>query len=141
MLIRKSTAQWEGNLKNGKGQMSLGSGSFEGAYTFGTRFENVKGLNPEELIGAALAGCFSMSLAHELDKKGKTPQSVDTEARAELEKTDEGFSITAITLETEAKVADLDGDTFQKIAKEAKNNCPVSRALAGVKIKLNARLG
>lgn len=140
MPFRKSRAQWEGGLREGKGHMSLGSGSFEGAYSFGTRFENGKGSNPEELIGAALAGCFSMALAGELERTGKAPRSVSTEAEVELRKTEAGFSISTITLTTEAEVPDMDQAAFQDIAEGARKNCPVSRALTGVEIKLNARL-
>jgi len=140
MPIRKSNAEWQGNLREGKGRMSLGSGSFVGAYSFGSRFQDSQGTNPEELIGAAHAGCFSMALSNELDKKGYTPKSVNTEASVELEKTEAGFTITTITLDTRAGVQGLENVTFQKIAEEAKTGCPVSRALAGVKIKLQAKL-
>ena len=140
MPTRKSQAEWQGNLKGGKGRMSLGSGSFVGSYSFGSRFEEAQGTNPEELIGAAHAGCFSMAFAHELDQKGYTPQKVSTEARVELEKKVDGFAITTITLDTQAEVAGVDEKTFQHIAEEAKKGCPVSKALAGVEIKLQAEL-
>ncbi|MEJ2629063.1 MAG: OsmC family protein [bacterium] len=140
MPIRKSKAEWQGNLKQGKGSMSLGSGSFTGSYSFGSRFEETQGTNPEELIGAAHAGCFSMAFAHELDQKGYTPKKVSTEARVELEKKNEGFAIITITLITRAEVSGVDEEIFQKIAQEAKKGCPVSKALAGVEIKLQAEL-
>lgn len=140
MPIRKSNAEWKGNLKEGTGRMSLGSGSFVGSYSFGSRFQDSQGTNPEELIGAAHAGCFSMALSNELDKKGYTPKSVNTEARVELEKTEAGFTITTITLDTRVEVAGVDDETFQKTTEEAKSGCPVSRALAGVEIKLQAEL-
>ncbi|MBN2105151.1 OsmC family protein [bacterium] len=140
MPVRKSSAEWQGNLKEGKGQMKLGSGYFEGAYSFGSRFEKVQGTNPEELIGAAHAGCFSMALAHELDQQGYKPLSIKTEAEVQLDKTEEGFSISTITLNTRAEVPDVNSDTFNKIAEQAKSACPVSRALAGVEIRLKTDL-
>ena len=140
MPIGKSKAEWQGNLKQGRGKMSLGSGSFMSSYSFGFRFEEAPGTNPEELVGAAHAECFSMALAHELDQKGYEPHRVNTEARVELEKKDEGFAITTITLNTRAEVSGVDEESFQKIAQEAKKGCPVSKALAGVEIKLRAEL-
>jgi osmotically inducible protein OsmC len=138
--IRKSSAEWQGTLKQGKGRMSLGSGSFIGPYSFGSRFEESKGTNPEELIGAAHAGCFSMALSHELDQQGYQPHKVYTEASVELVKMESGFTISTITLNTRADVSGVDPETFQKIAERAKTGCPVSRALAGVEIKLHAEL-
>ncbi len=140
MPIRKSSAEWKGNLKDGKGRMSLGSGSFVGAYSFGSRFQESQGTNPEELIGAAHAGCFSMALANDLDKNGYAPKTIRTEAEVELEKTEEGFTITTITLNTQAAVEGVKVENFKKIAKGAKDGCPVSRALGGVEIKLRAEL-
>jgi osmotically inducible protein OsmC len=140
MPIRKSSAEWQGNLKQGKGRMSLGSGAFVGSYSFGSRFEESQGTNPEELIGAAHAGCFSMALSHELDQQGYKPYKIYTEASVELVKTESGFTISTITLNTSADVSGVNPETFQKIAEQAKTGCPVSRALTGVEIKLHAEL-
>ena len=141
MPTRNSSAIWEGNLKEGKGTMKLGSGAYEGAYTFASRFENGKGTNPEELIGAAHAGCFSMALASGLAKSGHDPKRIATTARVSLTKGDSGFRITAIELETEASVPGLDRSDLQKHAEEAKKNCPVSRALSGeISVTVQAKL-
>jgi osmotically inducible protein OsmC len=140
MAIRTARAQWEGNLQEGRGKMALGSGAFEGAYSFASRFEEGTGTNPEELIGAAHAGCFSMAFAAALGKANFTPTRVATTAKVHLMKGAEGFSITAIDLETEAQVPGIDPAKFQEIAEGAKKGCPVSRALAGTEIRLNARL-
>lgn len=140
MPVRKANAVWNGDLKGGNGTMKLGSGAFEGSYSFGTRFEETPGTNPEELIAAAHAGCFSMALAAGLGRAGYTPKSVRTSAAAHLEKGDAGFSITRIELVTEAEVPGIDDAAFQEQAQGAKANCPVSKALAGVEISLDARL-
>ena len=140
MPIRKASAVWEGNLPRGKGTMKLGSAAFEGAYSAGSRFEGASGTNPEELIGAAHAGCFSMAFAHALTMAGHTPKEVRTSARVHLDKVDEGFKITSIELITEADVPDIKEDKFRKIAEEAKEGCPVSQALKAVEIKLEAKL-
>jgi osmotically inducible protein OsmC len=140
MAIRTARAQWEGNLQEGRGKMALGSGAFEGAYSFASRFEEGTGTNPEELIGAAHAGCFSMALAAALGKGGFSPTRVATTAKVHLMKGAEGFSITTIELDTEAQVAGIDAAKFQEIADGAKKGCPVSKALTGTEIKLNARL-
>jgi osmotically inducible protein OsmC len=140
MLIRKSTAEWQGNLNRGKGRMKTGSGLLDVPYSAGTRFENIAGTNPEELIGAAHAGCFSMAFAHALDQEGYKVISIKTEARVELQKLEQGFTITTITLNTHADVPEIDEQTFQTIAEQAKVGCPVSRALTGVKIRLEASL-
>ena len=140
MLIRSSNAVWNGNLIDGNGQMSFGSGAYEGQYSFQSRFENGTGTNPEELIGAAHAGCFSMAFSATLAKNGFNPQSVATTAKVHLDKVGEGFKITTIILDTEAKVADIDEAEFQNLAEAAKGGCPVSQALAGVEIKLEAKL-
>jgi osmotically inducible protein OsmC len=139
MPQRKGSAEWTGGLKDGHGSVSLGSGAFEGAYSFGSRFEEGGGTNPEELIGAAHAACFSMALAAALGKAGFEPRRVSTTARVDLEMKD-GPRIAAITLDTEANVPGIDAEEFRKQAEEAKANCPVSRALAGVDIRLEARL-
>ncbi len=140
MPIRKASAVWSGALKGGKGSVKLGSGAFEGVYSFASRFEEGEGTNPEELIGAAHAGCFSMALAHELAEAGYSPKRVATEAKVNLVKTDGGFEISGVTLETEAEVGGIEKETFLKQAESAKNNCPVSKALAGVEISLQAKL-
>ena len=140
MAIRTAKAQWDGNLQEGKGTMALGSGAFEGAYSFASRFEEGKGTNPEELLGAAHAGCFSMAFANALAKGGFTPKSVRTNAKVHLMKQDAGFAITLIELQTEAQVPGIDNAKFQEIADGAKKGCPVSKALAATEIKLDAKL-
>lgn len=139
MPQRKGTAEWKGGLKEGKGSLALGSGAFEGDYSFGSRFEEGAGTNPEELIGAAHAACFSMALAGALGKAGFEPQRIRTTARVDLDMSD-GPRIGTITLQTEAEVPGINADEFQKQAEGAKENCPVSKALAGVDIRLEARL-
>ncbi|HKX29039.1 MAG TPA: OsmC family protein [Blastocatellia bacterium] len=140
MAVRTAKAAWEGNLQSGKGTMSLGSGAFEGQYSFASRFEEGVGTNPEELIGAAHAGCFSMALAATLGQAGFAPQSVRTTATVHLIKDQGGFVIPTIDLATEASVPGIEPDRFQELAETAKKNCPVSKALAGVTIKLTAKL-
>ncbi len=133
--VRKANAVWEGGLKGGKGRVALGSGAFEGSYSFGSRFEEATGTNPEELIGAAHAGCFSMALAAGLERAGHAPKRVSTS-----EKIGEGFKITRIELATEAEVPGIDPAAFAEQARKAKEGCPVSQALAGTEIVLDARL-
>lgn len=140
MPTRSAEATWNGNLKEGEGTMRVGSGAFEGDYTAATRFEEEPGTNPDELIGAAHAGCFSMALANVLAQDGYDPERVHTAARVHLETVDGSPKITRIELNTEADVPGLDNDTFQEHAETAKNNCPVSKALTGVDISLNATL-
>ena len=140
MAVRTATAKWEGNLPQGKGTMATGSGAFKGEYSFPSRFESGAGTNPEELIGAAHAGCFSMALAHMLAEAGHTATSVETTASVKLEKGEAGFSITNITLSTVGVVPGIDAATFQKLANDAKGGCPVSQALASVNITLEAKL-
>ena len=140
MSIRSASAVWEGSLKEGKGKVRLGSGAFEGQYSFASRFEEGKGTNPEELIGAAHAGCFSMALSAGLGRSGFTPKRIQTTAKVHLEKVGEAFRITRIELATEAEVPKIDAKIFQEHAEAAKKGCPVSAALAGVDISLNARL-
>jgi lipoyl-dependent peroxiredoxin len=136
MAVRASSAEWKGTLKEGAGTMKLGSGAYEGPFTFASRFESGKGTNPEELIGAAHAGCFSMFLSALLSNKGFVP-TIRTTATVHLEA---GPTITLIELDTEAEVPGIDEATFQQIAEEAKKGCPVSKALAGPEIKLKAKL-
>jgi osmotically inducible protein OsmC len=140
MVARTAEAEWQGNLQNGNGTMQLGSGAFKGAYSFASRFATGTGTNPEELIAAAHAGCFSMALAAGLGKSGFSPKRIHTTATAQLEKSDGGFAITTIELETEAEIPEIDEGAFQQQVDTAKRDCPVSRALAGVKISVNARL-
>ena len=140
MPKRKATAVWSGDLKQGSGTMRFGSGAFEGPYSFASRFEEGEGTNPEELIGAAHAGCFSMALAGGIAKKGYSPKQIRTNATVSLEKTEQGFEITEINLDTEAEIPDISENEFLKEAEAAKANCPVSRALAGIEIKLRATL-
>ena len=140
MPVRKANAEWKGTLKDGGGTIALGSGAFEGQYSFGTRFEEGTGTNPEELIGAAHAGCFSMALNAGLGRAGFQPNRVTTSANVHLEKVEGGFGITKIELITEAEVPGIDEATFQEQAQGAKENCPVSKALAGVEIHLDATL-
>ena len=120
--------------------MRLGSGSYEGSYSFVSRFEDGPGTNPEELIAAAHAGCFSMAMSAALTRAGTPPTSIKTSATVHLDKGDSGFGITRIDLDTEAEVPGIDADKFNEVAADAKANCPVSRALAAVDITLNARL-
>ena len=140
MPIRSASARWQGSLKEGSGVMKMASGAYEGAYSFMTRFQDEPGTNPEELIAAAHAGCFSMALSAGLGRSGFSPNSVETSAKAHLEKVGEGFQITRIELTTVADVPEIDDATFQEQAAGAKENCPVSKALAGVEISLNATL-
>ena len=140
MPVRKANAVWEGTLKEGQGTMRLGSGAFEGRYSFGSRFEEAGGTNPEELIGAAHAGCFSMAFAAGLGRAGFAPKRVATSAKVHIEKVGEGFKITRIELDNESEVPGIDEAAFQEAARKAKEGCPVSQALGGVEITLNARL-
>lgn len=141
MPIRKADAEWKGNLAEGSGRLKVGSGAFEGPYSFKSRFEDGESAtNPEELVGAAHAGCFTMALTAQLSRARLTPARIHTEARVKLEKVGDAFSITQIELDTEAEVPGLDDATFQKYALEAKQNCPLSKALSGTEIHLNAKL-
>jgi osmotically inducible protein OsmC len=140
MLIRTAEALWEGNLKKGKGLVRLGSGYFEGTYSVGSRFEHADGTNPEELIGAAHAGCFSMALSMMLEQSGYTAEHIHTTAKVHIDKDGAGYKITTIELDTEGKVPGCDESTFREKAELAKMNCPVSKALAGVEIRLQSRL-
>ena len=140
MPVRNAEAVWEGNLKDGKGIMKFGSGAYEGAYSFASRFGDGKGTNPEELIGAAHAGCFSMALSLFLENAGFRAERIRTTAKVHIDKVGEGFRITAIDLETEAKVPGIDEIEFLKQAEATKTGCPVSQALAGVEIRLKAAL-
>ena len=139
-MDRKAEARWEGDLRGGRGKIKLGSGAFEGNYSFGTRFEGAPGTNPEELLGAAHAGCFSMALALFLSNAGHKPTTIETSATVHLTKVGEGFSITGIDLSTRGQVPGISAADFQRFAEEAKTNCIVSRALS-VPVTLSATLG
>jgi osmotically inducible protein OsmC len=135
-----ANAEWKGNLKEGNGQMEFGSGAFKGEFTFKTRFEGGEGTSPEELIGAAHSGCFSMAFSNELAKAGFEPTSVNTTAEVHLTM-DDGPNISKIVLTCDAVVPEISDDKFQEIAEGAKKGCPVSKALGGVgTIELNATL-
>jgi osmotically inducible protein OsmC len=136
MPIRTAQARWEGNLKAGKGKMAFGSGAFEGAYSFSSRFEEGQGTNPEELIAAAHAGCFSMAFSNELDKAGFPPESVETEAAVSLENVDGGFKITKVDLATIGVVPGISEEQFKEIAEQASKGCPVSQALKAIEINV-----
>lgn len=143
MALSTAEAVWEGGLKDGKGTVKTGSGAINGAYSFRTRFEGAQGAagtNPEELIGAAHAGCFSMALSAGLGKAGFTATRIHTTAKVHLEKVGEGFKITRIQLATEAAIPNIDEATFRQQAEGAKAGCPVSQALAGTQIELDAKL-
>jgi lipoyl-dependent peroxiredoxin len=141
MPVRQSEAQWSGDLKQGSGTMKLGSGAYQGAYSFKSRMESGTGTNPEELIAAAHAGCFSMAFSAMLSGAGHVPKRVHTTSKVSFEPVGGGFAITKIELNTEGEVPGIDSATFQKIAEEAKKGCPVSKALAAVpSITLNAKL-
>ncbi len=140
MPARNAEAEWKGNLIEGQSTMKLGSGAFEGNYSFKSRMENGPGTNPEELIGAAHAGCFSMALSAGLAKGGFSPKRVHTKAAVHFDKVGDGFSITHIDLETEAEIPGIDNAKFQEFAEGAKKGCPVSKALTGTTINLKAEL-
>lgn len=140
MIKRTAKAVWQGDLKQGRGSLALGSGAFDGQYSFNSRFEEGTGTNPEELIGAAHAGCFSMALSGDLSGAGYTVDEINTEAIVSMEKGEAGFTITGIKLVTKARVRDIEMAEFAKFASSAKENCPVSRALSAVDIQLEAHL-
>jgi len=140
MPTRTAEAEWRGNLLHGDGNMKLGSGAYEGNYSFATRFEEQPGTNPEELIGAAHAGCFSMALSAMLAEAGYEPKRVHTVAKVSIEKVGDGFAITKSALQTDAEVPGIDEATFRNIAEKAKTGCPVSKALGAIEITLDAKL-
>ena len=139
MAVRKAEAEWTGTLREGSGHVNLGGG-IDLPYSFASRFENGSGTNPEALIGAAHAGCFSMALAAGFVKAGLKPQRVKTVASVTLDNTGSGFEITGIALDCEAEVPGIDDATFQQHANTAKDNCIVSKALKAVPMTLKARL-
>lgn len=140
MPVRKAEAEWSGDLAAGSGNMRLGGGAYEGPYSFTSRFEHGPGTNPEELIAAAHAGCFSMALAHILAEAGYKPARVYTTANVHIEKVGDGFAVTRSALVTEVEAPGIDSETFLHHAEQAKAGCPVSKALAGVEITLEATL-
>ncbi len=140
MPTRTAEAEWRGSLIEGKGQIKVGSGAFEGPYDWRGRSADGAGTNPEELIAAAHSGCFSMALSAQLTEAGHPPTRIHTTARVHLDKAGDGFAITHIELETEAEVPGIDAATFQQMADGAKAGCPVSKALAGTEIHLKATL-
>ena len=139
-MDRTAEARWTGDLKTGKGTVKLGSGAFEGQYSFTSRFESGTGTNPEELLGAAHAGCFSMALNAALGRAGKQPTSITTTASVHLTKGDAGFSISGIALTTRGVVPGITAEEFVKAAEDAKTGCLVSKALSAVPMTLDAQL-
>lgn len=142
-FTRKAEADWNGGIIDGNGKVKLGSGAFEGAYSFNSRFSDdkeQKTTNPEELIAAAHAGCYTMALSGNLGRAGYTPKNIHTTARVKIEKQGDGFVIPNIDLVTEAEVEGIKDDEFQKIAEETKKTCPVSQVLSGAEINLQAAL-
>jgi lipoyl-dependent peroxiredoxin len=141
MPKRTASAVWNGSLTEGNGTMRMASGAYEGPYSFQSRFEEGDGTNPEELIAAAHAGCYSMALSGELGRAGHDPESVETEAIVHIDKVPEGFAIKRIELRTRVTAPGLDDSAFQEAAEAAKKGCPVSQALAAVEsIELDAQL-
>ena len=140
MAVRNADAEWSGGLMTGSGHMKLGSGAFDGPFSFKTRMEEGVGTNPEELIGAAHAGCFSMQFSAMLEHAGFPPDKIHTAAKVYFGPDGGGFSITKIELTTEGTVPGIDDAKFQELAAGAKANCPVSKALAGTEIVLDAKL-
>jgi lipoyl-dependent peroxiredoxin len=140
MPTRTAEAEWSGNLTEGSGSLKVASGAFSGPYDWRSRSAEGPNTNPEELIGAAHAGCFSMAFSHQLAQAGHPPTRVHTTARVHLEKVEAGFAITKIDLETEADVPGVSQEQFQELANGAKTGCPVSKALAGTEITLKATL-
>jgi osmotically inducible protein OsmC len=142
MPTRNATAVWEGTLKGGRGSFSGETGAVNGQYNFGSRFESGEGSNPEELLAAAEAACFSMALSGNLEKSGATPKKIETRAACTVERTDAGMTITSIKLDVKVSADGISADEFQRIAGTTKDTCPVSRALKGnVRMDINARLG
>ena len=140
MAIRTSDAEWRGPVSGGEGSVKLGSGAFEGRYSFASRFEDGAGTNPEELLGAAHAACFSMALSLILGGEGFVPERIHTSADVEIAKVGDGFRISTIMLVTCAEVPGINADAFARCADKASRECPVSKALTGVEISLDAKL-
>ncbi len=140
MPIRKASAIWTGNLKEGNGTISLVDGRFSQPYSFTSRFGEGTGTNPDELMGAALAGCYSMALAGNLAKAGFSPVNIETQAHVHIEKVGEGFKVTQIELHTQVRTLDMDEVKFMEIAETTKKTCPIAQALQGTEITLAAEL-
>lgn len=140
MAVRTATAEWKGTLKDGSGEVESETGALKGSYSFSSRFEEGAGTNPEELIAAAHAGCYSMALSGGLARAGHPPDRIRTEARVHLEQVEGGFAISRIRLITKARVPGIDEETFQEQAEGAKTGCPISQALKAVSIELEATL-
>jgi osmotically inducible protein OsmC len=140
MPTRTAHAEWDGTISEGEGRMAFGSGAYEGAYSFASRMQDGTGTNPEELIGAAHAGCFSMALSLIVGEAGHTPESISTDAKVDFEQQGEGWAITGIELTTTGRVPGMSEDEFRQAAEAAKENCPVSQALRATEIRLNASL-
>jgi len=140
MPTQNAKVHWKGGSRNGEGHIRLGSGVCESPYSFSSRMENGTGTNPEELVCAALAGCFTMALASGLERAGHTARDLNTTAAVSLLKQTQGYRLSAISLQTTGDVPDIDEATFQKLANEAKRSCPLSLALEGVQIDLEATL-
>jgi len=140
MPVRSSTAEWKGSIREGSGHMVVGKGAYDGPFSFVSRFEDGSGTNPEELIAAAHAGCFSMALSGALSRAGTPPTSISTTAKVHIDKVEAGFEITTIELETVGVVPGIDEKAFVEAAEGAKAGCPVSKALKAVNITLKASL-
>jgi lipoyl-dependent peroxiredoxin len=140
MAVRTAEASWTGSLREGRGELALESGAFRGPYTFKSRFEDGKETNPEELLGAAHAGCFTMALTALLARQQLAPTKIHTTASVHIEQSPTGFTIPRIELRTRAAIPGLNAEKFAALAADAKQNCPVSKALAGVQITLDAAL-
>lgn len=140
MPVRYGAAVWNGSFREGSGTMTVGRGVFEGPYSAGSRFEESAGTNPEELLAAAHAGCFSMAFALGLGRAGYQPESIRTTADVHIERVGDGFKITRVDLKTRARIPGIDRDAFMQQAKAAKAGCPVSQLFQGAEITLDAQL-
>jgi len=140
MPVRHAEAVWNGSFREGSGTMKFGGGAFEGPYSAGSRFEDAAGTNPEELLAAAHAGCFSMAFALGLGRAGYHPEVIHTTADVHIEKVGDGFKITRIALKTRARIPGIDRDTFMQQAEAARASCPVSQLFQGAAIMLDAQL-
>jgi osmotically inducible protein OsmC len=139
-IVRSASVHWDGDISRGKGEITTESGFVKAGYSFGTRFSGDPGTNPEELLAASHAACFSMAMSLALTREGHPPESVDTTARVHLRRENQGFDVPTIELSTTVKAAGLEEDEFQRLAKGAKENCPISRALRATEIVLVAKL-
>jgi osmotically inducible protein OsmC len=139
-IVRSATIHWDGDVAHGRGTIATESGKVKADYSFGTRFSGEPGTNPEELLGAAHAACFTMALSSELTRAGHPPTSIDTKVLVHLQKTDKGYEIPSIDLSTAAVVPGISENDFQRLASQAKDGCPLSKALRAVRISLDATL-